>query len=1072
MRTVVSKASQIVFSLLVLLGIGAFSSFAQLPTATILGTVRDSTGAVIPGVNVTVRNIETGATRTTTSAANGSYRVVALAVGTYEVRAEQPGFRAEERSGLTLAVDQEAVVNFSLQVGQVEQTVEVTAEAPVVNTTSGTLGDLVNERQIQELPINGRNYINLTLMQPGVQENLNGRDATGAGTLISVNGAPTRSNNYLLDGAALVNDRGTNSASATGATLGTEGIREWKIVTNQYSAEYGMRMGSQMTIVSKGGTNDLHGTLFEYMRNAALDARNFFDYKSEASQRRLPAFTRNQFGGSVGGPILRDKLFFFATYEGLRERKGLSLISQTMPVRCRALTNNPCITSGPNGDRERRVNGRQNLEGNINPVIAPIVALYPLPNLPEDRFTYAASDQSTDDYGQIRGDWNIGANDSFFVRYNNTPANAVDALDFAPFIGTRESNRHILSASDNHIFSPSLLGTFRYSVTLYNQNNDSPMPDALDAYSLVVDGKTPEGRGLPRVNPGGNVTILGPQNNAPAPRDYDTHTWSADMFYTRGNHSFKFGTLVNRLFQDNTHGNQYFGTITGGNLSRFLNGDPQTLQAQGPDIYNNRQYRWWTYGFYMQDDFRATPNLTLNLGFRYEFHTTYRAPNGIESSLRDINDDHFTVGPLFKNPTLTNFSPRLGFAWDVKGNGMTAVRGGFALLYDLDAHGSTLGNMPSAQPPFSRQVRVSSPARASGGNGQFTLPFVTWGTSAAVRTPEWEIQSPHLLQYSLTVDRQLPLGMGLSLGFNGSRGLNLAKSVEGNPLVPLLGDPRGAGQPGGYYWEAPLRRLNPVWATIQYHTGSSNSWYNSLQAVVRKPIGRGLQFQGSYVWSKALDESQSQDRTDQGGDYFPWLRLHDRGLAVFHFAHTLRANSIYRIPLLPFNGVADKVLNGWWVSGILSMQTGNPFDVGLTGDRSRCDCSDRPNVFADRSNDNIILGGPDRYFDPSAFFLQPVGTLGNMGRHALIGPGMANLDFSIAKDTSVGFLGEAGKLEFRADIFNIFNRSNFRNPDRDIGSNVFEGTGARAAEVLDAAGRIDKTSTTSRQIQLALRLIF
>ncbi|MGH9783710.1 MAG: TonB-dependent receptor domain-containing protein, partial [Terriglobia bacterium] len=531
-----------------------------------------------------------------------------------------------------------------------------------VNTTSGSLGDLVSERQIAELPINGRNYINLTLMQPGVQENRGGRGSTGApGTWISVNGAPIRSNNFLLDGAPIVSDTGGTTGGATGATLGIEGIREWKIVTNQYDAQYGMRMGSQLTMVTKGGTNDFHGTLFEYHRNSALDARNFFDLQSDASTRRLPAFTRNQFGGAFGGPILRDKLFFFATYEGLRERKGLSIISQTIPAECQALTNNPCI---PNSERTRQVNGRQNLAGNINPVIAPIVALYPLPNLPGNRFTYPAGEQGTEDYGQIRGDWNMGANDMFFARYTNSPSNSLDPLDFPPFIGTREFQKHILSASDSHIFSPSLLGTFRYSVTFLDQTGESPMPEALNALSLVRDGKAPAGRGLPRISPGDGVTVLGPRNNTPAPRTYTTHTWSGDMFYTRGNHSFKFGTLINRLFQQNTHGNQYFGQITGGGLGRFLNGDPQTLQVQGADINNTRQYRWWTYGFYLQDDFRAMSNLTLNLGLRYEFHTTYRAPDGIESSLRDIvNDTQFTVGPLFQNPSLGNVSPRFGFAW-------------------------------------------------------------------------------------------------------------------------------------------------------------------------------------------------------------------------------------------------------------------------------------------------------------------------------------------------------------------------------------------------------------------------
>lgn len=1059
-------------SLLVLMSLSVALGLAQLPTATVLGTVRDSTGAVIPGVNVTVRNTETGTTRTTTSGANGSYRLVALTVGSYEVRVEQPGFQAEVRSGLTLVVDQEAVVNFALKVGQIEQTVEVTAEAPVVNTTSGSLGDLVSEKQIQELPINGRNYINLTLMQPGVQENRGGRGSTSApGVWISVNGAPIRSNNFLLDGAPLASDTNGTTGGATGATLGIEGIREWKIVTNQYDAQYGMRMGSQMTMVSKGGTNDFHGSLFEYLRNSAFDARNFFDLKpaDNPNARRLPAFTRNQFGGAFGGPILHDKVFFFATYEGLRERLGKTINPVTIAPECRALTNNPCILAA---DRTRSLGGRTNPDGNINPAVVPLVNLFPLPNLPDNRVTYAGSNRGQEDYGQIRGDWNISANDMFFVRYTNTPSNALDPLDFQPFIRTRDGKRHILSASDTHIFSSAFLGTFRYSAALGDLDVDSPQPDALLALSLVKDGNAPSGRGAPIITPGSGINLLGPSQNTPGPRIFNTHTWSGDLFYTRGAHSFKFGTLINRLYQNNTHGNQYFGTITGGGISRFLNGDPQTVQAQSPDIYNTRKYRWWTVGNYIQDDFRALPNLTLNLGFRYEFHTTYRATDGIESALRDINDDHFTVGPPFKDPTYKNFSPRFGFAWDVKGNGRTAVRGGFAILYDLDAHGSSFGNMPSAQPPFSSQSRIANTARGSAALAAIplTLPyaFPTAAASKAVRTIEYDIESPHMLQYSLTVDRQLPFGMGVSLGYAGSRGLNLAKSVNPNVYVPILGDPRAAGQPGGYFFRdtATRFRLIPYWDTIQYHTGSSNSWYNAFQMTVRKPLSRNLQFQGSYAWSKIIDESQSQSALDQGGEYFTWLREHDRGLAVFHVAHALRMNSIYRFAQMPFTGAMDKLLNGWWVSGILSVQTGVPFDPSITGDRSFCDCTDRPNVVAGRINDNTILGGPQRYFDPTAFVLQPAGTLGNVGRNTLIGPGLANLDFSLAKDTSVGFLGEAGKLEFRAELFNVLNRVNFDNPD----SGVIDI--ARPNEYLSTAGQINTTATPARIIQLSLKVVF
>src|SRR3989454_2091809 len=385
-------------SLLLIMGKQAMS---QLPTGTILGGVKDSSGAVIPGASITAKNVETGLTRAGVSAEDGSYRLSALPVGGYEVRVELPGFRTEVRSGLTLTVAQEAVINFTLQAGAVDQTIVVTEDAPIVNPTSGALGGLVDERKVAELPLNGRNFIDLTLMTPGITQQRNlGVAASTVGTWFSSNGAPLRSNSYLLDGAIMTNLTNGTSASQDGSTLGIEGIREYRVITNSFSAEYGMTMGSQVTMVTKGGTNTLHGSLFEYLRNSALDARNFFDYKTAASNRRLPAFTRNQFGGSVGGPIKKDKTFFFGVYEGLRQRLGVTTVSLVPGAACHVTTNNPCIGGGT-----------------VAPVSRAILDLYPLPNLPRDQFTFPFTQPTRDDYGQGRIDHIFSSADSMFGRY-------------------------------------------------------------------------------------------------------------------------------------------------------------------------------------------------------------------------------------------------------------------------------------------------------------------------------------------------------------------------------------------------------------------------------------------------------------------------------------------------------------------------------------------------------------------------------------------------------------------------------------------------------------------------------
>src|SRR3989449_1400454 len=369
----------------------------DLPTATIPGVVKDSRGPVIPGAAIPAKNIETSLTRTGVSAEDGSYRLSALPVGAYEVRVELPGFRTELRSGLTLTVSQEAVVNFSLQPGAVEQTVVVTEGAPLVNTTSGALGGLVDEQKVAELPLNGRNFMDLTLLQPGITQQRNlAVAASTVGLWFSSNGAPLRSNNYLLDGAIMTNLTNGTSASQDGSTLGIEGVREYRVITTSFSAEYGMTMGSQVMVVTKGGTNTLHGSLFEYLRNSALDARNFFDYKPPASNRRLPAFARNQFGGSLGGPIKKDKSFFFLVYEGLRQRLGITTISNVMPAACHTtnyVVDRSCVPTLAAG---------QTLP--VAPVMRSILDLFPAPNLPRDQFTYPFTQPTRDDYGQARVD--------------------------------------------------------------------------------------------------------------------------------------------------------------------------------------------------------------------------------------------------------------------------------------------------------------------------------------------------------------------------------------------------------------------------------------------------------------------------------------------------------------------------------------------------------------------------------------------------------------------------------------------------------------------------------------------
>ena len=1041
----------------------SLSASAQLPTATISGVVKDSSGAVIPDVTITVTSKETGQSRTSKSGSDGSYRFPALRVGSYEIRTEHPGFQTEVRSGVTLAVAQEAVVDFALQLGTIEQTLSVTAEAPLVNTTSGSLGGLVDEQKVADLPLNGRNYIDLTLLQPGVQQQKNMNFGSGkAGTWFSSNGAPYRSNNLLLDGAILQNLQGGTSASISGQTLGVEGIREFRVVTNSVSAEYGLTMGSQMVIVSKGGTNTFHGSLFEYTRNSALDARNFFDRTTATTPRRLPAFTRNNFGASAGGPIQKDKIFVFGVFEGVRERLGRTLVTGTIPA-------------------SARVDG--GLVPQISPVIKPLLSLFPEPNLGTNEYTFSFGQPTTENYGQARVDETLSSDDTLFGRYTISDAEQITPQNFPQFKNIGVTRSQFVTVSENHIFSPNLLNTARFSFSRTKILFASPSGVSGPQFSFI------SGQEIGQLSVGG-VTLAGTQQNfgpdgtTPNIKKQNIFTWSDDLFYTRGRHSLKLGALINRYQQYFLNSNGLRGSVSFANLTTFLEGRPTTYSALTPGSISDKTYHFTTFGFYAQDDLRVTSSLMLNLGLRYEVMDQIEEAHGNSSFLRDLaRGAQFEIGPPFQNPSLRNFSPRFGFAWDVRGNGKTAVRGGFGLLYDLNGHlGPALISSVFGSPPFASTTTIANPPT-------FTIPLTIPAVASgrALATMDYNLGQPHMLQYNLTVERQLPFQTALTLAYAGSRGINLLQRKEGNPTVPQ-GNPQArvclpASTPppfradGPKCWTGQDPRTNPNWANNSLATTSGSSWYNSLQVSLTKRLSHGLQFQSSYTWSKVFDETQGgaagdgTTNTVTGTD--PSNRKVDRGPADFDVNHNWRFNAIYRIPQLTLEGAFAKLLNGWWTSGILSLQTGYPFTPVLGSNRSRSNVGgggggvDRPDALPGRSNDDIILGGPARYFDPGAFAIPPLGFLGNSARGFLRGPGLASLDFSLGKDTALGFLGESGKLEFRAEFFNILNRVNFAMPSTQVFAGVRD-----VEPPLANAGRIVATASSSRQVQLALKVVW
>ena len=601
-------------------------AWAQLPTATVLGTITDQQDAVVVGAKVTAKNSETGLSRTITTGEDGSYRFNALSIGSYEIQVTAAGFETETRSGLTLTIAQEAVVNVKMRVGATTQAVTVSAEAPIVDTTNATLGGVVSEQKIQQLPLNGRNYLDLMSFQPGVTQ-VTGVQGNiyGNGAEYVSNGATVRSNNVMLDGAILQNAIGVNSASVSGSSLGLDGIQEIKVITNMFTAEYGLTMGSQTVMASKAGTNQFHGDAFFEGRNSAFDARNFFDVGPK------PEFQRDQFGGAFGGPIKKDKTFFWATFEGIRENLGQTDISNfDLPeAGCRGpagavITNVECPQLGPTPSVT------------ISKYIAQLFPMIPLPNFqvgqgpydpqsgntPGDIFAFQHTQRTNENYGQMRVDYNFSAAHSLFVRYtiDDTQQNQPGST---PGLGTEFSGRgQFVTLAENHIFSSAVINSFRLSYSrptfeqfaiaeagagFPNYTNASLQFPMVSSGQQFVGGFGASGWGI---GVGGSPSRINNQN---------IYTLSDDVYWNNGKHAFKFGVLLNHYTQPMDFPLFKQGMFSSGTTADFLSGTINSFAITAPASDTTRDYIYNTYGFYAQDDFRVTRRLTLNLGLRYEF---------------------------------------------------------------------------------------------------------------------------------------------------------------------------------------------------------------------------------------------------------------------------------------------------------------------------------------------------------------------------------------------------------------------------------------------------------------------
>ena len=1032
--------------------IGLNCLYGQGTTATILGTVTDMSGAAVAGATVVVKNTGTGLTGTIATDPDGRYRVPDLGVGNYEVQASQAGFSTVVHRGITLTVGTQSVVDFALPVGQQQQTITVEGQVSQVETTDATIGSLVTEQQMVELPLNGRNFEQLILLAPGVQQitAFTPNTQQGRAPEYSIGGSRPEGQMLLLDDELLQNYWNKGMGSISGTSLGVEAIGEFQTLVNSYGAQFGGN-GAVVNSVSKSGTNSFHGSAYDFLRNSVLDARTFFTPTNSP-----PPLRKNQFGGSVGGPIKKDKAFFFVNYEGIQQLLGETQVA-SVPA------GNPVITA-------------------TNPAtvqaIAATLALWPQPTTiignGIGQVTEQANQLGHENYVLGRFDYNLSTKDTLFVRYLSDKAGLTEpfggvysATQLANFPEFDSSHAQFLTAEWRRVISPTLVNVARASYSRPVTSSVTPPPPNTSVLNFYPGSGREDGT----VAVAGLSTLGG----AATPFTFlqNIFTEGDDVLWTKGPHSIRIGITATR-YQNNTFYPNYFsGGYTFQSLPLFLAGT--ALRFLGvpdtPGTYPNRDFRQLNLTPYVQDDWKVTPKLTLNLGLRYEFVTNpTEAHNELNSILNFSTDTTYTnVSHVFQNnPTYKNFDPRVGFAYDPFADHKTAIRGGFGIFHDLIPSSNFGGNFYSAPP--SVNYTQNNPLYPTPFVGNVIPPVPTAGSGFNLYTDV----TPYMMQYNLNIQREIARNTVLSVGYVGSHGVHLLTQIEQNPPLPTI-------DASGVYHFATLKngvisanaRLNPALGVFTDFQPRTNSRYNSMQVSLNRRFTSNLQAQVNYTWSRCLDDGSfwgsfnnaSPAYVENPFNQFPT----DYGVCSYDVTQTLRVNGLYA---LPFHG--NRLVEGWQISGIFSANSGQPYtvvdgfdEVGLNGGDTP-----RPN-YVSGCDPNAGAQTVNKWYNPACYSLQAPGTLGNLGRDTGRGPDFFDTDIALLKATTIR---EQLKVQFRAEFFNILNNVNFALPNINLytagASGACTATGAGCGNPNPSAGRITSIVGTPRQIQFALKFIF
>lgn len=1061
-------ATLIVLSIWALILMPSSLLWAQV-SASITGMVRDRTGASLFGVKVSATNQETGIVRSTTTNKRGQYALFSLPVGRYDVRMEKAGFKSEVRNGISLAVGEQFVLNQTLQVGEIHERITVTGETPLVSATTQRASGLVGERQIKSLPLNGRSYDELLTLDPGIV-NYTSEKTGGVGVsnsavanMFAVSGRRPQENLFLLDGIEYTGAAEINlqPGGTSGQLLGVDAIREFNVLTDTYGAEYGKRPGAQVILVTQSGTNSLHGSLYEFLRSSALDARNFFD------QGAIPPFERNQFGAALGGPLQRNKTFLFGNYEGFRQRLGLSDVTLVPDNLARQ-----GLLPGPSGALENV---------GVAPGVEPLLSLWPVQNGPElgggiaEAFSHPVQ-HIREDFGTTRLDRAFSQRDSIAGVYL-----VDDSADITPTsdpisVDLESLREQVLSLAETHVFSPTLLNVARFGFSrasyFYTGGTTVNVPGFLSgspAGAVVIGGSaTP--------NSPSQITLAGSNIGSHLFVTRNLFTYQDTLSAMEGIHQLSGGVWFQRIQANDELALGQYGQAVFSSLADFLRGNIATFSAvPAPTPLGWRSLEG---AVFVEDSMRLRPNLALTLGLRAEFTNGWnevagRASNYVFDSSGVIETEpHIGRSALTVNNARFLPEPRVGLAWDPFGHGKMVIHAGFGIYADLQ---DGLSYRLDQNAPFNTTVTLKNVPI-----GLFPFSPATIPTGGLIQPGgvQPNLFTPMVEAYTFQIDRELAPNTVLSVGYAGSHAYHEIVSVDANEPIPIVcpAAPCPAGLAAGmlYYPKgAPL--ANPQLANTWTWFSEGDSSYNALEVDVRHRFSHGLDFRGVYTWSKSLDNGDtlngSAAANAPGLVMYPGNLSLDWGLSTFDVRNAAVLNGSYKLPfgkgkafLARSNGWLGKLVSGWSLNGVATMESGFPFTPQLGFNPSNNGDTRNP----DRPSWNpafhgpVILGRPEQYFDLNAFVAPPNGTYGNVGRDTLIGPGLKNIDLSLLKDT---FLNERLRLEFRAECFNILNTTNSNTPNLIVFT-------SNSGIPSSAAGRITSTSTTSRQIQFGLKLIW